>query len=941
MAISKTNNKKTTQGKSSRLKPETDDGSSVVNVYEGLGKQSLALFGLGLALTLFALFLIVAFVSYLMTGADDYSWLEADSVSDDVNVKNLCGTLGANTAFYFLNDCFGLASFMIPPFLLMAGFKLMGVFKIKLFKRFIFMMLFMLWLSVCLAFVGGYIPWLDHSFLKIGGMHGIKVIDYLKHVIGVPGIMVTMIFTGILFLIYISTKTVEVLRNMLRFSYIKKLQEKRRERAEQKRAAAEAAAALAAAATEADASNVVTESVDVPDTVNADEAAVEQDEELAIADALSARNAEGQAVGVEEEMPASVDEPVFDVVGNHETPVSVAPQQPVRTNVFSFDNLDGSDSYGDSGHDMNDTSAEDNALAIAAALSQRNAEGMGNVVNLDVDDTPAVAPAAAPASNNATAANVEKGGDVNLDVTVNDTELGTGNIVRDEDPTAPYDPHKDLENYKYPPVDLLQKGSADSSPAIDMAEQNANKERIIHVLKNFGVEISKIQATIGPTITLYEIVPAEGTRISKIRNLEDDIALSLAAEGIRIIAPIPGKGTIGIEVPNKKKCIVSMESIINSKTYQESTMELPCAVGKTISNEVFMFDLAKAPHLLVAGATGQGKSVGLNAIVTSLLYKKHPSELKIVMVDPKKVEFSIYSPIENHFLARLEEEEDCIITDVQKVVKTLNSLCVLMDSRYDLLKKAGVRNIKEYNAKFKERKLNPENGHEFMPYIVVIVDEFGDLIMTAGKEVELPICRIAQLARAVGIHMIIATQRPQASIISGAIKTNFPTRIAFKVSSMMDSRVILDRSGANQLIGKGDMLYLSGAEPVRVQCAFVDTPEVSDICQFIARQQAYLHPLYLPDVQTEDDGDMMGGGQKVDAKHLDPLFAEVAKFVVNTQQGSTSMIQRNYSIGYNRAGKIMDQLEKMGVVGPQVGSKPRQVMIQDPLTLEGLLNTLR
>ena len=454
------------------------------------------------------------------------------------------------------------------------------------------------------------------------------------------------------------------------------------------------------------------------------------------------------------------------------------------------------------------------------------------------------------------------------------------------------------------------------------------------------MEISSIKATIGPTITLYEIVPAEGTRISKIRNLEDDIALSLAAEGIRIIAPIPGKGTIGIEVPNKKKCMVSMESVINSKTYQESKMELPCAIGKTIQNEVYMFDLAKAPHLLVAGATGQGKSVGLNAIVTSLLYKKHPAELKIVMVDPKKVEFSIYSPIENHFLARLEDEEECIITDVQKVVKTLNSLCALMDTRYDMLKKAHVRNIKEYNEKFKKRELNPENGHEFMPYIVVIVDEFGDLIMTAGKEVELPICRIAQLARAVGIHMIIATQRPQASIISGAIKANFPARIAFKVQSMMDSRVILDCTGANQLIGKGDMLYLQGGDPVRVQCAFVDTPEVNNICSHIARQQSYLHPLYLPEVA---DGDGDGGGSmggNFDKGHLDPMFADVARFVVSNQSGSTSMIQRHFSIGYNRAGKIMDQLEKMGVVGPQIGSKPRQLMIQDTATLDSLLNNI-
>ena len=407
---------------------------------------------------------------------------------------------------------------------------------------------------------------------------------------------------------------------------------------------------------------------------------------------------------------------------------------------------------------------------------------------------------------------------------------------------------------------------------------------------------------------------------------------------MRIIAPIPGKGTIGIEVPNKKKSIVSMKGVLESKKYQESNMELPCALGKTITNEVFMVDLAKAPHMLVAGATGMGKSVGLNAIVTSLLYKKHPSELKIVMVDPKKVEFSIYSPIENHFLAKLEEEEEPIITDVQKVVKTLKSLCQVMDTRYDLLKKAKVRNIKEYNELFKARKLNPQNGHDFMPYIVVIIDEFGDLIMTAGKEIELPICRIAQLARAVGIHMIIATQRPTTNIITGTIKANFPARIAFRVAAMIDSRTILDRPGANQLIGKGDMLYLQGAEPVRVQCAFVDTPEVSRICKFIEDQQGFSHALYLPEVA--EDGDEGGTTNNESLKHLDSMFDEVARLVVSTQQGSTSFIQRKLSIGYNRAGRIMDQLELAGIVGSQSGSKPREVLIQDLMSLEDLLANL-
>ena len=507
------------------------------------------------------------------------------------------------------------------------------------------------------------------------------------------------------------------------------------------------------------------------------------------------------------------------------------------------------------------------------------------------------------------------------------------------DISTPYDPKRDLENYRYPTLDLLQQYESDGKPFIDMIEQNTNKNRIVDVLRNFGVEISSIKATVGPTITLYEITPAPGVRISRIRNLEDDIALSLSALGIRIIAPIPGKGTIGIEVPNAKPQIVSMESILNSKKFQETTMELPMALGKTITNEVFIADLVKMPHLLVAGATGQGKSVGLNAIITSLLYKKHPAELKFVMVDPKKVEFPIYSPIVNHFLAQIEddEEDEPIITDVQKVVNTLKSLCVEMDTRYDLLKKARARNIKEYNEKFKNRQLNPQNGHKFMPYIVVIIDEFGDLIMTAGKEIELPIARIAQLARAVGIHMIIATQRPTTNIITGTIKANFPARMAFKVSAMVDSRTILDRPGANQLVGKGDMLFLAGSEPVRLQCAFVDTPEVEAIANYIACQQSYTGPFALPRPPMEDTG---GGVNDADLQHLDPMFAEAAQLIVSSQQGSTSMIQRKFAIGYNRAGRLMDQLEKAGVVGPAQGAKPRDVLIQDAAALEMLLNNL-
>ena len=503
-------------------------------------------------------------------------------------------------------------------------------------------------------------------------------------------------------------------------------------------------------------------------------------------------------------------------------------------------------------------------------------------------------------------------------------------------PDTEYDPTLDLSNYQYPPLELLEEHSS-GSQKVTAEELEENKNTIIETLRHYKIEITKIKATIGPTVTLYEIVPAPGIKISKIKNLEDDIALSLSALGIRIIAPIPGAGTIGIEVPNQNPEIVSMRGIIASKKFQESKYALPVALGRTISNEPYTFDLAKMPHLLVAGATGQGKSVGLNAIITSLLYKKHPSQLKFVMVDPKKVELSIYSVIEKHFLAKLPDAEEAIITDNDKVVATLNSLCIEMDSRYNLLKQAHVRNIKEYNEKFVKRQLNPNNGHRYLPYIVVVVDEFADLIMTAGKEVEQPIARIAQLARAVGIHLIIATQRPSTNIITGVIKANFPARIAFKVASMIDSRTILDSPGANQLIGRGDMLISKDSEMVRVQCAFVDTPEVDAITKYIADQQgypeAYALPEYVSDTENGVSGDM-------DLGIKDPLFEEAARLVVNTQQGSTSSIQRRFSIGYNRAGRIIDQLEAAGIVGPFEGSKARQVLIPDEYSLEHILKTV-
>ncbi|WP_430817163.1 DNA translocase FtsK 4TM domain-containing protein [Carboxylicivirga sp. RSCT41] len=501
----------------------------------------------------------------------------------------------------------------------------------------------------------------------------------------------------------------------------------------------------------------------------------------------------------------------------------------------------------------------------------------------------------------------------------------------DNEPLGDYDPTLDLSSYKLPDIELLDDHSANNAE-VSMEELETNKNRIVKTLEDYKIQIKNIKATVGPTVTLYEIVPAPGVRISKIKNLEDDIALSLAALGIRIIAPIPGRGTIGIEVPNSEPEVVAMRSIINAKKFQNSKYELPIALGKTISNETFVLDLAKAPHMLVAGATGQGKSVGLNAIISSLLYKKHPSQLKFVMVDPKKVELNIYSKIEKHFLAKMPDEEDPIITDVQKVVNTLNSLAIEMDNRYELLKTAHARNIKEYNHKFVKRQLNPEKGHRFLPYIVVIIDEFADLIMTAGKEVELPIARIAQLARAVGIHMIVATQRPSTNIITGVIKANFPTRVAFKVASMIDSRTILDSPGANQLIGRGDMLISQGSDLVRVQCAFVDTPEVERINDFIGSQRGYTSAFLLPEYVGESSSDQAAG--EVDLSKRDSMFEEAARVVVANQSGSTSLIQRRFSIGYNRAGRIIDQLEAAGIVGPFEGSKARQVLIPDELELE-------
>ncbi|MBO4984479.1 MAG: DNA translocase FtsK [Bacteroides sp.] len=790
-------------------------------------KNETMRFVVGLLLVIFAVYLLLAFSSFFVTGAADQSVIDANELAGTHNgVKNYAGSRGAQLASYLINDCFGVSSFFIVLFLAMAGLKLMRVRIVCLSRWFIVCSLLLVWFSLFFGFA--FAEQYADSFIYLGGLHGYNVGRWLESQVGAPGVWMILLASAICFFIYLSARTIVWLRQLLSLSFLRRQKP-------------------VAEATEA-----------------------------------ASSTPEDDSTAFEEEAPTATPEP-------EDTPAP-EPDEPEEEQTIDL--------------------LPDDAETVEFEIEEKPVE----------ESLPEPEPEA------------EKPTADEPDFTIDEVTEEAYEAPEQE----PYNPRLDLEFYKFPGFDLL-KQYEDNSPTIDMQEQNANKESIVKVLRSFNIEISSIRASVGPTITLYEITPAEGVRISKIRNLQDDIALNLAALGIRIIAPIPGRGTIGIEVPNANPKIVPMLSVLNSKKFQESKMELPVAIGKTISNDVFMFDLAKAPHLLVAGATGQGKSVGLNAILTSLLYRKHPSELKFVIVDPKMVEFSIYAPIENHFLAKLPENDKAIITDVDKVVQTLQSLCIEMDDRYKLLMQANCRNIIEYNTKFIERKLNPEKGHHYMPYIVVIIDEYGDLIMTAGKDIELPICRIAQKARAVGIHMIIATQRPTANIITGTIKANFPARIAFKVADGMNSRTIIDTTGADQLIGKGDMLYLQGNDPVRVQCAFVDTPEVERIAHFIGCQQGYVSAFPLPEVPSENDGNDLSD---VDMGHLDPLFRDAAELIVSSQQGSTSLIQRKFAIGYNRAGRLMDQLEKAGIVGPAQGSKPREVNCVSMDDLDQRLNNL-
>lgn len=838
-------------------------------------------FFLGLALIGIAIVTIIAMVSFLNTGYADQSILEnlkaGEWTNNEQQFQNYCGSLGAIISYWLIAVNFGFPAFLLPCYIIMAGLQLMNAYKVNLWKWFFCLMIVMIWSSV--TFAKFLTPIMGGLIFNPGGKHGLFVVQNLENVVGPPGLTAILLFVAIAFLTYLTSETITIIRKALNpIGYI---------------------------------SNKVKFEI-----TNHDNKA-----ETNAIDEAYAHAAKGQAEEQPEEQEEYKDDEQPTVID-----LDVAPDK-----TFS------EPASQENGQAQTDETANAADSQENAAEEQTDAETAGKPLSFLEQQRQLRAARAKQEDEETKAAAASEALNMDISVAASDKKASGNTVSSAEVLNTPINPKEPFTRYKYPTLNLLKKYE-DDGVSIDEEEQRANKNRIIEVLGNFGVQIKTIRATVGPTITLYEIQPAEGVRISKIKNLEDDIALSLAALGIRIIAPIPGKGTIGIEVPNANPKIVSMESTLNSKKFQETKMELPIALGKTITNEVFMVDLAKIPHLLVAGATGQGKSVGLNAIITSLLYKKHPNELKLVLIDPKKVEFSVYSRITNKFMAALADEDEPIITDVTKVVRTLNSLCVLMDSRYDLLKKAGARNIKEYNQKYINHKLRLTDGHEYMPYIVVIIDEFGDLIMTAGKEVELPIARIAQLARAVGIHMIIATQRPTTSIITGNIKANFPGRVAFKVTSAIDSKTILDRTGANQLIGRGDMLYLNGQEPVRVQCAFVDTPEIERINEFIQEQPGPIEPMELPEPANNEGGP---SGGTVDTKNLDPFFEEAAHAIVLSQQGSTSMIQRRFSIGYNRAGRLMDQMEEAGIVGAAQGSKPREVLIQDENQLNNLLLQLR
>ena len=841
----------------------------------------------GVCLTAFTVYMAFAFISYLFTWRIDQSTLDVPAsklfFNPNIVASNWTGTFGAFLAHRFMYRWIGLPSFALIVILAVLIFKLFNIKTLPVGKTIKLSIIYSIWGSIALGYV------FHHAAFTPGGAHGYFVSEWMNAVIGKLGTGIVLITCLFAILSFTFDSFVARCRTFVKELIRPKVNDKELPPSSEQEESAETAK------NEEDTEYIDTEATEVETSED------------------------------ESEQPEGDENDDIPFVNNDKDLLKFE----IKTTA-TFDNSD-------NGDDLSNNLGE-----VESQLIDNNNDNSINNNNLIGEQGNFIV--TNPTQNNdeikpGENADNRPNDDVEIEVIQNEEEKKDIIDTKIEE-EGPYDPTRDLENYRLPGLDLLNDYEQNNT-SVTEEELIANKNKIVETLNDYKVQIDKINATVGPTVTLYEIVPAKGYRISKIKSLGDDIALSLAALGIRIIAPIPGRGTIGIEVPNEKKQTVAMRTVLASKKFQESKFDLPVAIGKTITNETFTFDLTKAPHLLVAGATGQGKSVGLNAILTSLLYKKHPAQLKLVLVDPKKVELTLYKALEKYFLAKLPDAEDAIITDTQKVVNTMQSLCIEMDARYDLLKNASCRNIKEYNEKFINRHLNPEKGHRYLPYIVVVIDEFADLIMTAGKEVELPIARLAQLARAIGIHLIVATQRPTTNVITGLIKANFPARIAFKVMSMIDSRTILDAPGANQLIGRGDMLIaMGGSEMTRVQCAFVDTPELEKIMQHIEQQQSYTGAYELPEYTPEGGGD--GSGlEDVDLSKRDSMFEEAARIIVINQQGSTSLIQRKFSIGYNRAGRIMDQLEAAGIVGPYQGSKARDVLIPDELSLDRLLETLR
>lgn len=807
-------------------------------------------FGFSLTSLLFAIYISLAFFSYLFTWQADQSKLDISwfdlMLNANIVLDNWAGKTGAVLADLFIHQWFGVASFSFIFLLVLFGIRMLDVRLLPFFKTLKINILAVIWSSIFLSFIFG-----DALFL-LGGEHGYFMNLWLNAFIGKIGTFFVLLISLSLFVIFTFEEAFFWTKAKFYEVVYKKTIEKPKKTENKK--------------------------------LNQNGVEIDQD-----------------FVVVKDE-----DDPSTDFTFG-------SPQK-----TSGKDDLQTTDKKHFTLHNSGKKEAAPELSFEVEEMKQEESKEV-KTDEFDLVKDHQIVDKNVPLN------------DLSLSV-IQNSDIQTDQVTELED----YDPTLDLSMYKLPDIELLEDHKASNSK-VTKEELLANKNKIVDTLAHYKIKIDKIKATIGPTITLYEIVPSPGVRLSKIKNLGDDIALSLAAMGIRIIAPMPGRGTVGIEVPNRHPEIVSMRSVISSMKYQNSKYELPIALGKTISNESYVGDLTKMPHMLVAGATGQGKSVGLNAILASILYKKHPAQVKFVLIDPKKVELTLYEKIERHFLAKLPDAEEAIITDNQKVIHTLQSLNIEMDNRYNLLKKAFVRNIKEYNAKFISRKLNPEKGHRYMPYIVLVIDEFADLIMTAGKEVELPIARLAQLARAIGIHLIVATQRPSTNIITGVIKANFPTRVAFKVASMIDSRTILDTPGANQLIGRGDMLISEGSELIRIQCAFIDTPELERITDYIGSQQGYPTAFNLPDYETGESEDV----KSVDMKKRDELFEDAARIVIMNQQGSTSLIQRKLSIGYNRAGRIIDQLEAAGIVGHFEGSKARKVLYPDEYSLEQYLNSLQ